>query len=690
MRLSGSFVAAASLAALPACGDDAGTEPTGVVAFPQGLASGDPRDTTVVLWTRAIRTDGTTDAVPLTVEVSTDADFGSVTVQQTIEATAASDHTVRVLITGLTADTAYHYRFIAGGDLIAGRTRTAPAATADLPIRLGWVSCQDYSAGYFHAYRLMIEQDEARPEADRIRAIVHLGDYVYEARGGDYQRPLDDNLQPITISNPDGTARAVPAFPSGGGSGAEGTYAKTLDDYRHLYKVFGTDPDLQAARARWPFICVWDDHEFTNDCWQSQANYDDAGSVDEPAQTRKLAACQAWSEFVPAQLTGAPGVTGVTQRAHDFATATVTDAAFTAANADNFVDEPNNAAAVGSLTIYRSLRFGQHVELVVTDQRSYRSDHAIPEEFGDLSIEYLDTRNVLPTADLETMDAGRTANGGNPPATVGISGMANPRRTAPVGTMLGKDQKAWWKDSMKMSTATWKVWGCQVPFMNFQIKKATVNGLIVDRTMDGDAWDGYGIERTELATYLKTQNIKNVVLLTGDIHACFAGVVMDDYKAATPTPVAVELIGAGVTSNSLFSYYEGAARGAGVPADVRSIVTYDASASGGPRFVENINLLLRYGTAAARTMATTNNLAMALAQRDPTANPHLKYADCNAQGFAVALFTAGQVEAELVTINRPVTATAAVKRTARFTVPKDNPGGLTGPTVTGVKPFPLT
>ena len=71
------------------------------------------------------------------------------------------------------------------------------------------------------------------------------------------------------------------------------------------------------------------------------------------------------------------------------------------------------------MTIYRSLRFGRHVELVLTDQRSYRSDHAIPEEFSDSSIEYLDPRNVLPTADLAIMDAGMTANGGNPPATVG-------------------------------------------------------------------------------------------------------------------------------------------------------------------------------------------------------------------------------------------------------------------------------
>src|SRR5262249_40859632 len=158
------------------------------------------------------------------------------------------------------------------------------------------------------------------------------------------------------------------------------TFAKTVDDYRHLYRTFLSDPDLQAARARWPFISTWDDHEFTDDCWQSQANYDSAHSLDETDQTRRIAASQVWFEDIPAQLTDAGGVTGVASQAKDFAPADVHDAAFTTPNDDNFVDEPNNKAAIGAITIYRSLRFGQHVELVMTDERSYRSDHAIPED----------------------------------------------------------------------------------------------------------------------------------------------------------------------------------------------------------------------------------------------------------------------------------------------------------------------
>jgi alkaline phosphatase D len=700
LRLSGTFFAAASLPGIAACGDDgggssadAGTDaspdalPTGSFLFPQGLASGDPRETSVVLWTRAVPASGTAD-VALRIEVATDDTFATAVVMQAITATAASDHTVRVVVTGLAADTIYFYRFTAGSDALVGRTRTAPAAGADVPIRMAWVSCQDYAAGQYHAYRQMVLEDAARPEADQIRFVLHLGDWIYETRGDGFQAALDDNFEPITVNNVDGTPRTVPAFPSGGGTAGGSNFATTVEDYRHLYKTIATDPDLQAARARWPFVHTWDDHEFTNDCWQSMANYtNEVGEtgVDEPSQVRKQAANQAWFEFLPVQLTGAPGVTGVTQAARDFAAATVSDAPFTAANADNFVPEPNNVAAVGSITIYRSLRFGQHVELIVTDERSYRSDHAVPEEFSAPLFEYFDARNVLPIEDVRIMDAGATANGGNPPATVGKS--PNPRRTSPPGTLLGKAQKEWWKASMKMSTATWKLWGNQVPFMRFFIKNTPLANLITDRVMDADAWDGYPTEQRELGTYLRTEDIKNVVLLTGDIHAHFAGVVMDDYAAAAPAPVGVEFISAGVASNSLFSFYESATEN-GTGTAARRLVTTDTSPAG-PEFLENLNLLLLHGTTAAITMDETEDRAMALAQSDPTINPHLKYADTNAQGYGVVLITATQVETVLTTVERPTDNTAGVKRTARFVVPKDNPAGMTGPTFTGTAPFPF-
>lgn len=704
LRGAGAFIVGAKLIG---CGDnneplkiDEG-EPPGTFAFPQGLASGDPRTTSVVLWTRAVRTSDPRADVTLQLQVATDADFTEIVVDEEVTATEASDHAVRVLVNDLTANTTFHYRFVVDNDQVVGRTRTAPAATADVQVNIAWVSCQDYQSGQFGAYRRMLADDEARAEADQIHFVMHLGDVIYETIDESSQRALDDNFQELVLADADGTDRIVGRFPSGGGINKAGArFARTVDDYRHLYKTFLSDPALQAARARWPFIYTWDDHEFTNDSWQSMANYIDGTTGDEGSQSRKLAASQAWFEYIPAQLSGASGVAGVTQDAKDFTATTVSDARFTAPNSDNFVDEPNNVAAVGAMTIYRSLRWGKHVELVMTDQRSYRSDHAIPEDLPPLvnigagQTVFFDERNFLPLPFVSLLDAGKTFNNNNPPATIPGTPFPNPRAASPAGTMLGKAQKEWWKATMMGSDATWKLWGNEVPMMRMKIKNLG-NALGFDRVLDGDAWDGYPGERKELLSFLNTNNIKNVVVLTGDIHAHFAGVLVDDPDAAAnaQVPVATELITAGISSNSLFSFYEAATRSAAVPASLRALVTVDAAAAGFSAFTENLNLLILSGLGAAGAFAQTKSLAVAATQADPTQNPHIRYADTNSQGYGYAKVTEAQIEAQLVTIERPIGGAGVVppvKRVASFTIPKDNPNGMSQADITGTKPFPLT
>ena len=712
LRNSGWFVVGAALAGVPGCKDDGhqpdggpDNPPAGTYKFPQGVASGDPRATSVVLWTRVVLAaapDSPSGAISVRVQVSGDAGYATMVVDQELTAAEGRDHTVRVLITGLAAGTTYYYRFVAGQDTITGRTRTAPAATDDVPVNLAWVSCQDYSAGFYGAYRQMIADDDARDDASKIHAVIHLGDMIYETRADGFQNALDDEFRSIMLTNPDSTPRAVPAFPSGGGTRASVNFAATVEDYRQLYRTFLSDPDVQAARARWPFVCVWDDHEFTDDCWQSQANYTDAMTLDEPDQARRIAASQAWFEYIPVQLTGAEGVTGVPSQAKDFSPATVVDAPFTDPNADNFVPEPNNVAAVGAITIYRSFRFGKHVELVMTDLRSYRSDHAIPEELvqaintaaigAGAGPVFFAPRNALPQLYVDLLDQGKTANSGAPPATLPPPfAFPNPRVASPPGTMLGKQQKAWWKDTMKKSDATWKLWGNEVTLMRLRVQKLGARD-ISDRVVTGDSWDGYPTERAELMTYLKTESIQNVVVLSGDIHAAFAGVIMDNFDAATPTPVACELVGPGISSNSLFSFFEGATRGAD-PA-LRGLITVNASASGGATFTENFNLLLLDGINAAGAFAQTLDLSTALSVADPNTNRHLRYVDSNAQGYGYVHVTADQVIGSIKTISRPITtptdAGPGVKRTATFTIPAGNPGGMSPADVTGAKPFPLT
>jgi alkaline phosphatase D len=699
-------VVGATLVGIPGCGDDlkskppnpdggGSPDPAGTFSFPQGVASGDPRETSVVLWTRVVRGADSAD-VQVLVQVANDARFTDVVANRVVTATAATDHTVRVLVTGLGPGTAYHYRFTAGQDAISGQTITAPAAQADVQVNLAWVSCQDYAAGNFGAYRQMLLDDDARPAADKIFAVIHLGDMIYETRASNFQTAIDEQFRAIALTNADGSTRAVPTFPSGGGTRAGANFANTVEDYRALYRTFLSDPDLQAARARWPFISIWDDHEFTNDCWQSQSNYTNGMTVDEPDQPRRLAASQAWFEYVPVHLTGAAGVAGVASPAKDFTppATSVTSAAFTAPNADNFVDEANNKAAVGAITIYRSLRFGKHVELVLTDERSYRSDHALPEDLAAVLPGIFDPRNALPLSLVNFLDVG-SASG---MATIPGTQIPNPRAASPIGTMLGKAQKQWWKDTMKASDATWKLWGNEVTLMRLKLT-ANATFMLPDLVVTGDAWDGYNAERAELMKFLKDNAIQNVVVLTGDIHAAFAGTVVDNFDApvAAQTPVAVELVGPGIASNSLLSFFLDATSKLPAPQNTLALlIIADARPAGKAQFTENFNLLLLEGTQAALDYASKGGTVAPTLNNPPSANAHLKYADTNSQGYGYLKVGADKVEASIVTIQRPIqkpsaTSGPGVKRTASFTVAKGTPA-LNGPTFGehDIKPFPLT
>src|SRR5206468_8495521 len=73
----------------------------------------------------------------------------------------------------------------------------------------------------------------------------------------------------------------------------------TLEGYRAVYKGYLKDPDLQDARARWPFVCMWDNHEFSWMGWQGLQVFD---GIVRPAQTKKVAANQAWFEYQPARI----------------------------------------------------------------------------------------------------------------------------------------------------------------------------------------------------------------------------------------------------------------------------------------------------------------------------------------------------------------------------------------------------
>jgi len=125
--------------------------------------------------------------------------------------------------------------------------------------------------------------------------------------------------------------------------------------------------------------------------------------------------------------------------------------------------------------------------------------------------------------------------------------------------------------------------------------------------------------------YLKNNGIQNVVALTGDLHAIFAGQVMDDFDAAAPVPVMVDLMTPGVSSTSLLNFYIEAIKDANH--------AYDAMAG---LVVQDVN---NY---------TGDNLSATITN----SGPWIKYADTDAQGYAVVTLTPGNLVCQIKKVNK--------------------------------------
>ncbi|WP_332855231.1 alkaline phosphatase D family protein [Duganella sp. S19_KUP01_CR8] len=823
----GSFitVSVASGAGLVACGGsssaaaDGATDlplASGAWKFPQSVASGDPRSDSIMLWTRSVpaSADGVAPAPSASDSairlVMTAADnnaalgsstalSGATVVDIKLPLQSQYDNTVRHKVTGLNPNTVYYYQFVAGDTRSnVGRCKTAPAADADVSqLQFAYMTCQDWSVNHWGAMSSIV--------GENLDFIVHLGDYIYETVGEDFQLGAVESRHDA-LKLPDG------AFKSGT-SGAK--YATTLADYRYLYKKYRTDARLQALHERFAFIAIWDDHEFSDDAWQDAQTYDGTFSTTDGSdlhQTgRRRNANQAWFEYMPADV-----------------------------NLDTATTSFQN------IKIYRDFQFGKLMQLVMTDERLYRNDHVIPESavnpatglpLGRIGSRYLAPQDVYNTVEAQKM-AGATS-----------IGLASPLDTVSI---LGSTQRQWWMDKMKAATSTWKLWGNEVsllrmglngvdaiatllalnavptiaasigstaavpavggkiplaaaivaaatagaspalaqaggtaafvsfatggttaaqgaaaaaaglsaaqvaitvatmnavidsnrgvlpatpaqqiavgaqtiafgyikpdiqakkidsPFVAASGKKAALAPFFARFLLNCDQWDGYNSERKALMAHLKTNSISNVVAITGDIHAFFAGTVNDDFDATGGgTPVMVDLVSAGISSDSFFSYLRDAATALG---DIAALVSYPLAipVTGLGTLSIAINMLdYTMGKATPTVASLLEQIRVQVrgalgakglpeAQLDPTTsavlaglqassdfsvsllalaqqlsglgnNPWIKHLNTDAQGYTLVTLTPGKLVAQFKQVNKLVGGNAPTSVVARTT-----------------------
>jgi alkaline phosphatase D len=452
--------------------------------FQHGVASGDPTSDSVIIWTRI--TPQTPDPhahVAVEWSVAADSEFRRVVARGAADATQVRDFTVKIDVDrGLKPDTDYWYRFRSGGELSpAGRTRTLPDGRMDEAV-LAIVSCSCWENGLFNGYAAIA----ALPRVD---AIVHLGDYIYEngqAHCSDHYQAWSQRMNRQTRPEHD---------------------LVSLADYRTRHALYKTDPDLQAAHARAPWICVWDDHESANDCWVGGAENHHPGEG--RWSDREGAAVRAYYEWMP-------------------------------------IREPEPGAPFAAIN--RSFQFGDLLSLIMVESRlvarahqvSYVTDAplkrgpdgletpdiaALKARLDDPSRQMLGARQEAWLADelKASVAAGRTWQVLSSQVVMGE--VIAPNVEAILGPILCKGLMAVLPaDDKARAKAMADIFAYRLPY-------------------NLDAWDGYPAARERVYQAMRASGARPIVV-SGDSHAFWANELHD----ASGAHVAVEFGGTSLTS----------------------------------------------------------------------------------------------------------------------------------------------
>jgi alkaline phosphatase D len=442
------------------------------VSFRHGVASGDPMQDRVVIWTRITPEKPGADVAYTWRLNPVDRRAGGAKRGSGVTG-PARDYTVKVDVTGLDAGRSYTFEFEAAGvKSPMGRTRTLPAGKTD-DVVLALASCSLYPNGYFNAY-------QAIADLPRVDAVLHLGDYIYEY-GGPGTYGMDS---PVANERPHDPPREI----------------QSLDDYRRRHAQYKSDPGLQAAHARAPWIVVWDDHETANDSYvQGAENHTPAAEGDWNA--RKARALKAYFEWMP-------------------------------------IREPAKGVTLAEAGM-RTFRFGDLAQLIMVETRLTARDKQVSLEADAPEV---DGKRDLTKLKAKLADPKRR--------------MMGPKQEAWIAAELSKSVKAGhtWQVlgnqvvmARVMPPSPAKVLKPeQIAAMSDAAKRRIARyeaGAALGLPVGLDMWDGYPADRERLYEIIERTGARPVVV-SGDSHSFWA----NELHTSAGKRVAVEYGTTGITS----------------------------------------------------------------------------------------------------------------------------------------------
>ncbi len=434
--------------------------------FKHGVASGDPTHDSVVIWTR-VTTDQ--NEIAVTLEVAADERFKQMISTSRVRTNATRDFTVKRIIEGLRPGEVYFYRFKTNDAVsITGRTRTLPVGATD-KIGLALASCSNYVFGFFNAYDAIADDKD-------VQFVLHTGDYIYEYGADSWGSE---------------TAKALNRVHSPAGE------IITLSDYRTRHAQYKSDRGSIRMHAAHPLLCLWDDHESTNNPWHggAQNHQPDEG----PWEDRRSASLQAYYEWMP-------------------------------------IREPHTGRSRAEF--WRHYRFGDLASLVTIESRHTGRD---------LQIDYNEwTSRINSRADAEKFQREVLAEPGRRMLSDDMTdfllesleeSISEGRRWRILGNAI---------PMAKIKVPDVASEGIEMP------DKGSVPGVRADVVWKGkfnlpfylDTWDGYWWAREELYRQCREIGATDLLVLSGDSHSFWANELYTDEGNA----MGVEIGTAGISS----------------------------------------------------------------------------------------------------------------------------------------------
>jgi alkaline phosphatase D len=261
---------------------------------------------------------------------------------------------------------------------------------------------------------------------------------------------------------------------------------------------------------------------------------------------------------------------------------------------------------------------------------------------------------------MRVLDGGRGYNGGNPPPEIEFNDahVPNPQRNAPPQTLLGAEQKEWFKDKLRSSTASWKIWANSQGTLDSRADPQNLPAGLTKESWPpnasyaalsaGDYATAFA-ERAEIYQLVRDAKVTGFAIVSGDRHSFWAGYASSELPPGKFEPVGLSFVGASLTSPGTMEAYEHS-----LPKDapLRPLFLAD-KAAGPPDWT--YNMLLRHGVRSCLEYARSFDLKRARSLSNPDLAPHLEFVDLGGHGYAKVRLSADEMRTEFVCIPRPIT-----------------------------------